>query len=397
MPFALDLGTVHTLIIAASLVVSIGALAAARSYPSHVRFGLHLWGISAALQALTYLLLTLRGMVPDGLSIVVANTVSTLSGALAYAAIRALHQRRIPKDQITALVIAALGAYSLTMGADMISRRIIIVSVFKLIIYGLVIHELLRAARERDRRIHDLTIGTYAIAALVFLVRLIDAARPSTPEWEPLTPDVVQQLTFLTVFLTTFAASMLYVLMAGQEVNGQLYRLATFDGLTGIYNRRAFEQLARKELSRGNRSGALPALIIFDIDDFKGINERLGHVTGDQVLREVIDSIQSALRQQDILGRWGGDEFCALLPETSLETARAVAERLRERVVQTPLEHHGQRLQLTVSAGLAAAVRHDGSFTALVGRAGQALHEAKRSGRNRTCVAPQAEPPLKPD
>ena len=278
------------------------------------------------------------------------------------------------------------------MGADMISRRIIIVSVFKLIIYGLVIHELLRAARERDRRIHDLTIGTYAIAALVFLVRLIDAARPSTPEWEPLTPDVVQQLTFLTVFLTTFAASMLYVLMAGQEVNSQLYRLATFDGLTGIYNRRAFEQLARKELSRGNRSGALPALIIFDIDDFKGINDRLGHVTGDQVLREVIDSIQSALRQQDILGRWGGDEFCALLPETSLETARAVAERLRERVVQTPREHHGQRLQLTVSAGLAAAVRHDGSFTALVGRAGQALHEAKRSGRNRTCVAPQAEP-----
>jgi diguanylate cyclase (GGDEF)-like protein len=165
-------------------------------------------------------------------------------------------------------------------------------------------------------------------------------------------------------------------------------RLAQSDYLTGLVNRREFEEQARRLVAVAERYDSTLSLIMVDIDRFKEINDRHGHLAGDAVLKGLAELFRTVLRKSDIAGRWGGDEFGILLPQTDIARAREFAARLcralRERQAQQPEGEDGfpDVGEVTVSAGVAALATGE-ELDDLLGRADDALYQAKREGRNR--------------
>lgn len=166
----------------------------------------------------------------------------------------------------------------------------------------------------------------------------------------------------------------------------ELRRLATTDPLTGVANRRHFLEAASVELQRQHRYHRPAALMMLDIDFFKVINDGLGHAAGDMVLMAFAATCRDGLRSVDLIGRLGGEEFAVLLPETDLQGAVEVAERLRQRVADSPVDVGGGVARFTVSIGVADCRPCDETIEATLMRADRALYDAKRSGRNRVRV-----------
>ncbi len=169
----------------------------------------------------------------------------------------------------------------------------------------------------------------------------------------------------------------------------ELARLATTDPLTGLANRRLFFEEAARELARAARAGTPTAFVMMDLDRFKALNDARGHQAGDHVLAEVAGAVRSALRIEDLVGRYGGEEFAALLPGTELESALALAERIRSLVASLGFEDGAGPYGVTASFGVAVAAPGELDFDALVAAADAALYEAKRSGRNLVRGAPR--------
>ena len=166
--------------------------------------------------------------------------------------------------------------------------------------------------------------------------------------------------------------------------------LATRDGLTGTWNRRHIDSLLDAEMQRRSRVGGRLCACLVDVDHFKSINDRFGHLLGDGVLRGIADSMKTQLRSIDQLGRFGGEEFLIVLPETSIDQAAACAERLRGAVAALRLPIDPDE-RVTISVGLAEWSEGESTREYLT-RIDAALYRAKREGRNRVTVCPSREP-----
>ena len=170
--------------------------------------------------------------------------------------------------------------------------------------------------------------------------------------------------------------------------NSQLFREvkdnSLRDGLTGCYNRTHTLDVIGAELRRARRSHQPVSLIMLDIDHFKQINDRYGHLCGDAVLATVGARMREALRGSDHKCRYGGEEFLVLLPETPIEGGRRVAETLRRAFADRVFPWKDERLQITASFGVSVALPSETDVHALIGRADRALYQAKHAGRN--CV-----------
>jgi len=157
--------------------------------------------------------------------------------------------------------------------------------------------------------------------------------------------------------------------------------------LTGLYNRRHFFDVAQTELERSRRYHHSMSIIILDVDHFKRVNDSFGHMVGDEVLRSQARTSLASLRKVDIMGRYGGEEFVVMLPETNLTSACVMAERLRSQVVSMRVGSDRGVVSITISIGVAG---FDGKteidLDTLLNRADQALYRAKGSGRNRYCL-----------
>jgi diguanylate cyclase (GGDEF)-like protein len=174
----------------------------------------------------------------------------------------------------------------------------------------------------------------------------------------------------------------------------ELERLATTDGMTGIYNRRHFMTLADHEWSRARRYARPLSFLMIDIDYFKSINDNFGHQVGDQMIMHLANLARDCKRDCDVLARIGGEEFALLLPETDLDQAGVVAERLRLAVVANPLSAACGPVPGTVSIGVATASEDMKDISELMKASDQALYDAKRAGRNRViCCTPGTEAP----
>ena len=180
--------------------------------------------------------------------------------------------------------------------------------------------------------------------------------------------------------------------MEGHQMRLKLEHLANIDPLTGIYNRRSFITLCERELLRSSQTGEIFSLIMFDLDHFKKINDRYGHRVGDAVLCEVVEKLRNSVRNIDIVARWGGEEFVALLPKADAEASLAVARRLRQHVDSISMasprlqEIGGENaIQIPWSIGMATyAGRHRGvTIHDLLHQCDAAMYQAKADGRDR--------------
>ena len=169
-----------------------------------------------------------------------------------------------------------------------------------------------------------------------------------------------------------------------------LARQTQTDMLTGLYNRRGFFENAEPTLR--DASGTLPSLLLIDADHFKRVNDTHGHAVGDAVLLQLASRMSAALREGDVIGRIGGEEFAVFLPATHTQAAAALAERIRELVARHALRIHGLRVPMTLSIGVTRVQPGELSLDAALSRADAAMYQAKQGGRNRVTVAAVSTP-----
>ncbi|GAA0387997.1 hypothetical protein GCM10009530_43850 [Microbispora corallina] len=189
------------------------------------------------------------------------------------------------------------------------------------------------------------------------------------------------------------------VLLQRSLLHAQLQAAARTDPKTGLLNAAAWQREADTEIIRAQRTGVPLALVLVDIDHFKRVNDTYGHLVGDQVLIQVATTLRSQLREYDVVGRFGGEEFVVLLPGADVTEARRVAERLRRRVGRMAVSAEQAMVTVTVSAGVAIMNVHGEDLIELLAAADLALYRAKELGRDRICLpaAPVAPPPRSAD
>jgi diguanylate cyclase (GGDEF)-like protein len=171
------------------------------------------------------------------------------------------------------------------------------------------------------------------------------------------------------------------------EYHEEIYRLTVLDGLTQVNNRRYLQEHLDREVARSRRHDRPMALILLDIDHFKAVNDRLGHLAGDMALRELCARVRSVLQQDELLARYGGEEFAVVVPEAGPGAAREVAERIREAVARQPFAFNDHPYPVTVSLGVAVTSPAEPlEVTDLLARADANLYKAKLAGRNRVTV-----------
>lgn len=172
-----------------------------------------------------------------------------------------------------------------------------------------------------------------------------------------------------------------------EDYQRRIYEISIRDALTKVYNRRYFDERLSAEVAYARRHHSLLALLIFDLDHFKNLNDTHGHLAGDRALAEVAAHVQGQIRSEDVLARYGGEEFVVLLRETSPEGTAALAERIRSGIENLDIAYEERKLRVTVSIG-AATIRGSPAMTAerLIEMADRFLYRAKSAGRNRVCA-----------
>lgn len=192
----------------------------------------------------------------------------------------------------------------------------------------------------------------------------------------------------------TFSESLLFSVVAcfsqtirNAQEHCKMKDLAMRDGLTELLNRRIFDEALAQKVKNSDMRPV--SLLIIDLDNFKQVNDTFGHQAGDQVLKTVAKILKESCRGQDLVARFGGEEFAIILSQTKAVTAHAIAQRIRNRLAKTAFTFDDRQLQMTASIGLATCQEGSSIFTAnLVKQADRALYQAKRAGKNRVCVFP---------
>ncbi|ACK71494.1 diguanylate cyclase [Gloeothece citriformis PCC 7424] len=192
---------------------------------------------------------------------------------------------------------------------------------------------------------------------------------------------------YLCYFIISFLLTVGFVSMVSQRLYQDLQTLATCDFLTGTLNRRAMQIEINKEIAYCNRTQKRFAVILMDIDRFKLINDNYGHDSGDLVLKHFTMTIKNNIRQEDSLGRWGGEEFLVLSKVNTIEDACTLAERLRNGIENEKVIINHTIIEYTISLGVAVYAIHGTTQEQLVKSADTALYQAKNSGRNRVAIA----------
>ncbi|MDZ4048077.1 MAG: GGDEF domain-containing protein, partial [Pseudoxanthomonas sp.] len=172
-----------------------------------------------------------------------------------------------------------------------------------------------------------------------------------------------------------------------ERAYADLRKLATVDALTGVLARNGLAEQGARLIAESRRHGRPLSLLLMDMDQFKSVNDSLGHYAGDSLLRHLAERARLVLRGEDVLARLGGDEFVALLPSTDLNGARVVAERLRDGINHAHMRFQGQEVPAPLSIGVAQLQADDDVLDSLLKRADQAMYRAKRAGGDRVEMA----------
>jgi diguanylate cyclase len=200
---------------------------------------------------------------------------------------------------------------------------------------------------------------------------------------ESSTEEILGSLPLLVLYPMTVGMLNYRLARRARHQNRQLSVMSRTDGLSGLLNRRSWEDAVSAEFQRCRRGGRAATLLMLDIDHFKRINDRHGHPAGDEVIRRIATILRDTIREEDLAGRYGGEEFGILLPETGAEGARVIAERVRRLIEDCALS---LGIRCTASIGVAERQPGDSGYAEWISRADRALYAAKERGRNRTEV-----------
>lgn len=192
----------------------------------------------------------------------------------------------------------------------------------------------------------------------------------------------VEHICLIVYDVTEVAVNRLQI----QAANLQLHEISRTDGLTGLLNRKTWELDAEQEYKRFKRHEHPCSLVMFDIDHFKNINDSYGHPAGDEVIRQTAAAVKSCIRDIDIAGRYGGEEFTIVLSDTDTEGALVVAERIRNKIQELTVHYEDFAIQFTVSLGVALLTQQMANRTAWIDCADKALYQAKKNGRNNSVI-----------
>ena len=394
MPPCMDIRTL--IIVLLAQVSLLGALAIYFGVRQGGTRAVGIWGTGLLIVAVGYAAIALRGVIADVFSITLANTLLMGANLFFYRALRVFNRRSVDDPLgLAALVATTILIYVFSEIYPNLGVRVVVVSVISGLLFLRNALELRGDAPAELRVSKRFMEGVYWLVFGLMVFRV--AANLHRPGVDLMAPSVSQSIFFVMVLLLTTAGSFGMFWMEIQYLHLELARQAARDSLTGMLNRRSFMGELERELARVRRGGTMLSLAIFDLDHFKNLNDTWGHPAGDEVLRGIAASMQASIRQPDILGRYGGEEFALLMPDTDSEMALRVAERIRIAVQLSGVEWNGQRLSITLSGGIAAFAVHGVTADALIAAADAALYEAKRGGRNRIVqAAPGRSAPAAP-
>jgi diguanylate cyclase (GGDEF)-like protein len=347
--------------------------------------GIREWFAANAMAVVAMPLFAARGAVPDLLSIELANTLLLGTTALMLAGFRRHLQLPVPWRRLGGCV--ALGLLLIVVlhhGVDSIGGRVVAMSLLHaalcLEMGVLLLPELGRLGQDKGRYQLLFTVCAAFGTAAIQLVRAVVYAMPLAGVPLPWNDAVLSMSFFSIGALALPALTLGAVMMANAELVARARHAADHDHLTGARSRRAFFDLAAHERARALRAGSPLSLLLFDVDHFKRINDTHGHATGDRVLADIVERAGAVMRNIDVVARLGGEEFAVLLPDTALDTALLVAERLRA-ALDRASDAGSLDTGYTVSIGV-ATLAPDESIDAMLSRADAALYAAKAGGRN---------------
>lgn len=355
--------------------------------------GITLWLASFVLQTAGIILILMRGVIFDYVSIVISNmlivtgAVSLLFGLISFTEIKFI------KFQNYLLIVIFFVAYTfLTLMKPSLALRNILFSSAIVFISVQCSWLLLQKAIEGTRENYRGTGLVFVLYAILYLVRIVTNIR--YPQVSSLFSSVLIDAVLIIIsqmlgITLTFSLVMMINGRLFYDLNlyseerekmvGELRRLATTDNLTGIHNRMKLELLLTAEVLRSRRYNRPLSVILIDVDKFKSVNDTYGHLAGDTVLKDIARLLKENIRESDYVGRWGGEEFLVINPETSAHGASSLAEKLRKNIEEHKFQIVGAK---TISLGVATLQGEEWEEDMLK-RADQALYRAKNGGRNR--------------
>jgi len=376
----LDVPTLFVAVTLLSLLTSLWVCVMAWGQPSRDA----LWAWAGALLAfcLSNLLFALQGQTASSLPLVGGNLLVSTALALMQLALWRFQARR-------GLGMWALLPLALVPLAGLLfnGQPRVLLALFTLLFIaqnGLILGALVDPGQKQHGRGRYILLVTLGTIELMLLARLAAVVMG----WELVSTGVEldqwQALLFLLALVAVTSVTLGFVYMTMERAELRNYELAMKDMLTGLSNRRAISDQLHAAVARAQRQGQLLSVLMMDIDHFKRINDGYGHQAGDRVLHGIAQTLQSRLRAQDQIGRFGGEEFLVVLPDTGLDGALTLAEDLRAAVQATPTQWGVHRIEATISIGVRGGVI-TGADTAdgLVGAADAAMYRAKVAGRNR--------------
>lgn len=370
------------------------ALCAALFFFEHVDgrpVALSAWGWARQYQAAGWMLLAIgaSGVMPEHLALPLAYAlvfagVAWEAGALWERAGR-LRWRRVASP----LLGLAIAAFVLCNLVDPIGLRALAASLILGVFYLAGAAALARDWRTASPLQRFLAVAGAVLALVVGARGVLVLAAPSGWGW--MSNDMLRQLHGAALYLLMVLGAFGWLLLGRERLQGELARLEVVDPVTDLPNRRGFFQALAPWMALARRPGQPTAVVLFDLDGFKRINDSYGHPAGDAVLAALADACKRQLRDSDLLGRLVGVEFAILLPRTGAQEALMVAERMRAAVEAQHVKTERALVKLTASFGV-TIIRPEDSNVTLMARADAALRAAKAGGRNRVELAPAAAP-----
>jgi diguanylate cyclase (GGDEF)-like protein len=351
--------------------------------PARNRHEVIRWSAAIATGGFAFLMFGLIGIAPDWLTLPLGNAASTATIMLCALVIINFEKHTVSHNWwIVPTVVAAIVVFILlpTQLAREIAEALWYSSAMLVVAC-----KVWRISRISTLTSYWLVVVGSIAASLVLILRVVfDWTRP-TPyvgyDWHMV-------LTFISAYVIATSWTIGYMMLLRDKAEVQLETFAMTDPLTGIHNRRMFFELAEAEFRKARRARTSITLLMIDIDHFKAVNDRHGHVVGDQVLRHVADTIGNCLRSEDVFVRYCGEEFGVMVTTVTEEHIRQLSERIRLAVERAPyVTEQSKPISLSVSVGACRAVPSAAiSLEHLLARADASVYQAKRDGRNRVVL-----------